>query len=106
MDIANLAPLIAQRLGIDPMSLIIMLFVAGYLGKIASRAIPDDAKGVLGVIRRIGTTFAAEMPNKLTAGISTGDAARVAIGLAPPEKVEAVRDAVAAVEAVTDVLRR
>lgn len=82
----------ANALGLDP------LFVAGMVpfiilaGNLIGRAIPDDATGVPGVIRKVAKVVGLYLSNRVSTGISTNSVIKVAAGIKPLEDVPALAE--------------
>lgn len=72
-------PNIAKMLNLDPAT--VLLFLTGFVTicNLVGRAIPDDAIGALGVIRRICKFLGLYAPNRITSGVSTSDVASAVI---------------------------
>lgn len=89
MDVFNVIPDLAKLLGIPQGTLLLLIFVAVIVSRAITRAIPDDATGMLAVIRNLTAIIAVEVSPRITSGVTVKDVAKQAL-LTPPitEKVE------------------
>lgn len=71
---------LSQMLGMDPATLAAVVFVVYAVCQLIGRLIPDDATGVLGVIRKICKVFGLYVSNRITRGVSVNDVAREQAG--------------------------
>ena len=95
MDVSMLAPELARLLGINPATLVLLIFVANRAGAIVARSIPNDAVGFWGFVRQLAAIVGTEVPSKLTKGVTVADAAKAAIQTPPiTQKVEQATGAV------------
>lgn len=78
-DIANFVPLIAQLLGLAPTTLLFGIFLVNQGAKVLGRVIPNDKKGVLGVVRKVSKILGADPSSKITSGVSVQDIAKASI---------------------------
>lgn len=82
----------ANALGLDP------LFVAGMVpfiilaGNLIGRAIPDDATGPLGVVRKVAKVVGLYLSNRVSTGISTNSVIKVAAGIKGLDEVPALAE--------------
>lgn len=81
---------VAQALGLDP------LFVAGLVpfiilgSNLIGRAIPDDAAGWQGIVRKIAKVLGLYLSNRVSSGISVNKVVQVAAGVRNIEEVPAL----------------
>ena len=83
--LAMLAVAIANHLGIDPLTVVGMLPLIVIGLNILGRAIPDDATGWQGWVRKIAKVGGLYLSNRVASGISVNKVVAVAAGL---KKVE------------------
>ena len=76
---AQLIPWLAAQLGIAPSMLMFYITVALMIVRALGRYIPDDATGVLAVIRQVCNAVTLDISNRVTAGVSTADVAAAAL---------------------------
>lgn len=89
MDIAMLAPELARMLGVTPATAVLLIFAVNRLAAMTARAIPNDATGFKGFVRRFCAILGTEVQSRLTSGVTVADAAKAAISTAPiKQKVE------------------
>lgn len=75
-DIEKLIPPIAQMLGLDPATLLLLVGVIVAVGNLLGRLIPDDATGVLGIVRKISKFVGLYASNRVSSGLSVNQVAR------------------------------
>lgn len=91
MGISDLAPELAKFLHLQPSTLVLFIVVLNIACRAITRAIPDDAVGWLGAVRRATAVIAAEVDAKVTSGVTVKDVARAS--LATPPITDKVADA-------------
>lgn len=92
MDLLNLLPEIASRLGLAPSSLLFWLVVLSTVANAVSRRIPDDATGALGVVRDVASVLGVHVATRIAPGVTVQDVTKAALKTPPiPEKVAAER---------------
>lgn len=79
MDLSMLAPDLAKLIGVQPSTLVLLLFIANRAAAAAARSIPNDAVGFWGFVRQLCAIVGTEVASKVTKGITVGDAAKAAI---------------------------
>jgi len=67
---------IAQWLGVDPSVIIALIPTLVFFFNLAARAIPDDATGALGILRKIVKVLGLYLSNRVTSGVTVNDAAK------------------------------
>lgn len=90
MDISNLAPDLGHLLGINPVTLVLLLGLLNRLAVIGSRKIPDDWTGVWHVLRQICVVIAVDPSSSVTSGVTIKDVAKNA--LSRPDVAQSVAD--------------
>ncbi len=75
----------AQALGVEPatMAVVIPLVVLGL--NLLGRAIPDDATGWKGVVRKIAKLGGLYLSNRISSGVSVNQVTKVVAGLEPKQ---------------------
>ena len=92
IDIVNLLPEVAARLGIAPSSLLFWITVIVTAANALARRIPDDATGVLGAVRTVAGIIGVKVESRLTADATVADVAKAALKTPPiTQKVAAER---------------
>ncbi len=97
MDFSNIAAQIGQIFGLQPSTLVLLLFVVTTAANVGARLIPNDATGALGVLRKICSIVGVYVSSRVTSGVTLNDvasaaaatpavAANVAAASAPPTK--------------------
>jgi hypothetical protein len=90
LNLNALVPDVARALGLSPSLLLILLMYVPRLARAVGRAIPDDATGFPGFARRLCAVVSADVPNRVTSGVTTDEVALAAATTAPIDaKVEA-----------------
>lgn len=79
MDIANLAPDLARLLGINPATLVLLLWIIVQAANVGARLIPNDATGYLGVLRKICALIGLYVSSRITSGVTVNDTAKAVI---------------------------
>ena len=72
----HLIPDVAGALGVEPTTALLGVGVVMTGANILGKVIPDDKKGVLGVIRKVAKVVGAYVPNTVHKGVSVTDVAR------------------------------
>lgn len=83
---------LAQVLGLDPLFLAGLVPFAILFFNLLGRAIPDDATGFLGFVRKVSKVLGLYLSNRVSTGISTNAVVQVAAGVKPVEAVPALLD--------------
>lgn len=90
----QLIPPIAQWLGIEPATLLLLLGMLVSAANITSRLIPDDTPGWLGIVRKVAKVIGLYVSPRITSGVSLADVAKASVGVpAKPAVVESMQDA-------------
>lgn len=90
MDLDNLAPQLAQLIGIDADTMILLIMLVGTAANLGARAIPQTATGFLGLVRKVCAVIGLYLPSKIAPGVSVHDVALAAYETPPiPQQVEA-----------------
>lgn len=90
MNIDNIAPQLAQLLGVDPDTLILLIMLVGTIANLGARAIPQTATGFLGGLRKACAVIGLYIPSRIAPGVTVHDVARAAYETPPiPQQVEA-----------------
>jgi hypothetical protein len=79
MDISALAPDLGKLLGINPSTLVLLLFIANVAARAATRSIPNDATGFWAFVRQICAIIGVEVSSKITSGVSVADVAAASL---------------------------
>ncbi len=66
-------------LGIQGVTVMAFLAVLSVVSQMIGKLIPDDATGVLGIIRKITKVLGLYVSNRIETGVSVNDAARAAV---------------------------
>ena len=86
----DIVPQIAALIGVNPSTLVLLIFVITTTANAGARLIPDDATGVLGVTRRVCKVIGVYVSSRITAGTTVNDVAKAALATPPiPGKVDA-----------------
>jgi hypothetical protein len=94
MDISNLAPDIANLLGVQPSTMLLLLFLLTTAANVVSRLIPDTATGGLLLLKQICSIVGAHVSNRIAPGVTQADVAKAALDTPPiDEKAEAIAEA-------------
>jgi hypothetical protein len=92
-DISNLAPDLAHALGLNPATLVLLIFIVHQGCNLIARAIPNDATGWQGVVRQIAAVVGTYVSNRVTSSASANDILAAAATTPPiPEKVAAASE--------------
>lgn len=67
---------LAGALGVDPPTFLLILGVVVAVSNLIGRVIPDDATGVLGLVRKVAKVLGLYLSNRVTGGVSVNDTAR------------------------------
>lgn len=86
--IENFIPPIAQMLGIEPSTALLLVGILIVASNVASKLIPDDATGWLGVIRKIAAVIGLCVGNRIVPGVSVNDVAKAVVGTSEIAMVE------------------
>lgn len=78
---------LAVALGINPALLAVAIPIAIVLFNLLGRAIPDDAVGFLGLVRRVAKVLGLYLSNRVASGVSVNNVAKVAAGLKDVDEV-------------------
>lgn len=89
---------IAHALGIDPLFLAGLVPFAILFFNLLGRAIPDDAVGVLGFIRKVAKVLGLYLSNRVSSGVSINKVVQVAAGIKPIDEVPALAEKLADAE--------
>lgn len=90
MEIANLAPDLARLLGIQPSTLVLLIFVIVQLANLGARLIPNDATGFWGGVRKVCAFVGLYVSSRVTGGVTVNDVTGAALKTPAIErKVEA-----------------
>jgi len=81
---------VAHLMGVKPMTALATLVIVSAGLNLLGRAIPDDAKGPLGIVRKIAKTGGLYLSNRISTGVSINRAVR--------ENVETIESLPAVVE--------
>ena len=93
MDISTLAPALANLLGLQPSTLVLLILIITTAARAIGRIIPDDATGAMAVLRRICSVIGVDVSSRITSGVSMADISRAAYKTPPiPAKVAADAD--------------
>lgn len=111
MNIENIIPPLAAALGVNPVTALAVMLVVGAIANLTGRLIPDDKKGILGLLRGAAKIVGLYSPNRITAGISVNDVARSVIGaqnesLAEQHLVELAAEAGSLIPEVDEYLNK
>lgn len=79
MNIEDFIPPIAQMLGVEPATVLLMLGIVVAVANLLGRVIPDDAGGWLGMVRKASKLLGLFVPNRVTSGISVNDTAKAVV---------------------------
>lgn len=79
MNVEDLIPPVAQALGIDPATALLIFGVLVAGANLVARIIPDDKTGPLGIIRKISKVIGLYASNKVTSGVTVNQVARTAL---------------------------
>lgn len=69
-------PHVAQWLGVEPSTVLLIIGVTVALSNLAGRLIPDDKVGVLGVIRTVAKFVGLYASNRISSGLTVNAVAR------------------------------
>lgn len=83
MDISMLAPELAKLLGVQPSTLVLLIFALNVASRAITRAIPDNATGWQGFVRRLTAILAVEVSSRIAPGVTVKDVARAAADTQP-----------------------
>jgi len=75
----QIIPMLAERFGIAPSHVVFAIMVAVAIANLVGRVIPDDATGILGIIRKVCKFIGLYVPNTITPGVTTNDVAKAAL---------------------------
>jgi hypothetical protein len=70
---------IAGQFGVQPTTLFIILSIIVTGSNMLSRIIPDDAVGFLATVRKVATVIGLYVPNRVSAGVTVMDAAKIVV---------------------------
>lgn len=77
--IEKLIPPLAQWLGVQPSTVLLLIGLIITVCNIAGRVIPDTATGPLGMIRKIAKVVGLLVPNRITSSVSVNDVAKAVV---------------------------
>ena len=83
MDLSNLAPDLGKLLGLQPSTLVLLLFIITTAANAGARLIPADATGFLGVLRKACSIIGVYVQNRVTSGVTVTDVAKAALETPP-----------------------
>lgn len=92
-------PPIAQMLGIEPATALLLLGLVVTVANILGRLIPDDAIGFWGGVRKVAKVVGLFVPNRITTALSVNDVAKAVV-------TRKVTDVVGAVETESKAILR
>lgn len=78
-EIANIIPLAANVLGVAPTTLLFGIIMINQGAKVVGRVIPNDKKGVLGVVRNVAKVLGADPSSRVTSGVTVHDTAKAVV---------------------------
>lgn len=91
MDLSNIAGQVGAFFGLQPATMVLLIFIVTTAANAASRLIPADATGALGVIGKICAFIGVHVDNRITAGVKSSDVSRASMETPPiPAKAEAI----------------
>lgn len=77
LDLNEIAAMFSNLFGVEVAHVITLLLLFSLVARIAGKLIPDDATGVLGVIRMIATVVGLGFSNRISSGVSESDVVKV-----------------------------
>jgi hypothetical protein len=77
--IENLIPPVAQLLGIEPATALLMAGLLVTTANVLGRVIPDTATGPLGVVRKVAKIIGLFVPNRIAPAVSVNDVAKAVV---------------------------
>lgn len=83
MDISNIAAQIGQIFGLQPSTLVLLLFLVTTAANVGARLIPNDATGALGVLRKVCSIVGVYVSSRVTSGVTVNDVASAAATTPP-----------------------
>lgn len=89
INIANLAPDIAKLLGLQPSTMILLLFIITQAANLTARAIPEDATGWKGTLRKVCSVVGLYMSSRITPNLTVNDVAKAAAKVPPIPEIAA-----------------
>lgn len=110
MDLSGveaIIPPLAQYFNIEPATMLLITGVTVTVANVLSRVIPDDAKGILGGVRKVASVIGVYVSNRVTSGVTTNDVVREVVGVIPVDAAKKVEELAsqddALIPKVTDV---
>lgn len=89
-DLSDLVPIIANKFGLAPSTLLLLMFVLHRAAIFGSRRIPNDATGFWGFVRQTCAIFAVDPSARITSDVTVQDVAAKALTVPPiPQAVAA-----------------
>jgi hypothetical protein len=73
--------------GLSSAHVIVLLVTISLVSQVIGRLIPDDATGLLGVIRQISKVLGLYVSNRVSSGVSVNDVTRSVVESALPDRV-------------------
>lgn len=89
--IEKLIPPLAQWLGVQPSTVLLLIGLIITGCNIAGRVIPDTATGPLGMIRKIAKVVGLLVPNRIAPSVSVNDVAKAVVAHKTPKVADAVK---------------
>lgn len=88
IDISALAPDLARLIGVQPSTLVLLLFLLSQGSRVLARRIPSDATGFWGFMRQTCAIIGFETPNTITSGTTSTEILSAAAKTPPiPEQI-------------------
>lgn len=93
-------PHLAQWLGIEPATALLFVGIIVMVANLTGRLIPDDATGILGVVRKLCKIIGLYASNRIASGLTVNEVARTTVPI-----IEQVGDQLDKVESVVNVVK-
>lgn len=99
-NIEDYIPNLAAWLGVEPSTALLLLAFLVALANLVGRLIPDDATGILGVVRKLCKIIGLYASNRIASGLTVNEVARTTVPI-----IEQVGDQLDKVESVVNVVK-
>lgn len=99
-NIEDYIPNLAAWLGVEPSTALLLLAFLVALANLVGRLIPDDATGILGVVRKLCKVIGLYASNRIASGLTVNEVARTTVPI-----IEQVGDQLDKVESVVQVVK-
>jgi len=78
-DFGNLVPDLAELIGVQPSTLVLLIFIVTTVANAGARLIPNDAVGFWGWVRKICAFIGVHVSSRVAGGVTMNDIAAAAL---------------------------